>query len=175
MLVLNTALLGAQQARCFEWKQKFLAVRQQGFSNASWGALGPEMEGVARRDPSSSDCTTRRCACLVPYVFVARWGSFRNAVSSEDGVLMRGKEELCLRWFHISIAKRKTWAGIWFPTATSAVVPTLGFGAWLFSEILWVCSSWPTSDFLISQCWKSPLPLGFTCKWGGHVSNKQEN
>lgn len=173
-LVLNTALLGAQQVWCFEWEQKFLAVWQKGFSSApvGWGALGPERDRVARRDLSSSECTTRRCACLVPYVFVAKWSSFWNAVSFEDGVLMRGEEELCLQWFRISIAKRKTWAGIWFLTATSAGVPTLGFGAWLSSEIPRVCFSWPTSDFLISQCWKSPLPLGFTCKWGGHVSNK---
>lgn len=170
-LVLNTALLGAQQARCSEWEQKFLAVWQKGFSNApvGWGALGPEREGVARRDLSSSECTTRRCACSVPYVFVAKWSSFWNAVSSEDGVLMSGKEELCLWWFHVSVVKRKTWAGIWFLTATSAGMPTLVFCTWLSSEILQVHFSWPTSDFLISQCWKSPLPLDFTCKCGGHV------
>lgn len=152
MLVLNTALLRAQQAQCFEWQQKFLAVRQKGFSNApvGWGALGPQRDRVARRDLSSSDCTTRRCACSVPYVFVATWSSFWNAVSSDDRVVMSGKEELCLRWFHISIAKRKTWAGIWFLTATFVGVPTLSFGVWPSSEILRVCFSRPTSDFLIS-------------------------
>lgn len=34
------------------------------------GGLRSKREGVPRRDLSSSDCTTRRCVCSVPYVFM---------------------------------------------------------------------------------------------------------
>lgn len=83
--------VGSTASSVFEWEQIFLAVWQNGFSivPGSWGALGPELEGVARRDLLLLTAPPKmfvRCSTF------SKWNkrSFKNA-----GAVMSWKEDLC--------------------------------------------------------------------------------
>lgn len=159
--------INANASTCFEhsfvrssvfWVRAEISGSWHLRSCRSWGGKG------GRKGPFPSDCTSKQCLfCGRPVFSWLNKSSFWNAVSSEDGVLMSGKEDLSFQWFYISIAKRKTWDDVWF----------LGCQNWnLLHDFLVKFSEFAFPNPLqISWLLSAENLLNFTCKWAKHISN----